>query len=156
MSDDKRILGRPSLFLKDGYGKTVVLEDVKTKSEDTKKEVKGSLRLWLENENFDKYRDKLLDLAIVVDVSEEHFLDKHQGRDVDNIERVILNLLEMNKADKTEPYLYKNDRQVVRLLVYKRLKKKIADYETVALHLSFREYDCSEQMILIKKESQDF
>ena len=75
---------------------------------------------------------------------------------MDNIAKFVLDALE----GKKEPYLFKNDKQVARLLVYKRVREEIEsidtpdlrqEFDTSQLHISFRKHLPKEQMILASK-----
>ncbi len=161
----KKALSKPPIYLDDAEGIHVVLEDVKTEGglDDA---LVSSIEGWLKDlKGVDAYKSEPfdpLDLAIVVDVSKRH-LDGKGARDVDNIPKKLLDLLKMDEAKPSKPYLFRDDKQVARLLVWKRLKRDyrkrdFLDYETHALHLSFRKHDCKKhsQMILVQQECGDF
>ncbi len=99
---------------------------------------------WMNNSNFTHFRNCLIDLSIVVFLDHKRF----KTQDCDNIAKVILDSLK--KLDNSTPYLFENDKQVVRLLVYKLEAKQYPGYRTNQVVISFREHDPDKQMILQK------
>ncbi len=63
--------------------------------------------------------------------------------------KVVLDALKKSDKDPSKPYLFKDDSQVVRLLIYKLETKEVSGYETNSLIISFREHNPNEQMILV-------
>lgn len=118
-----------------------------TKKKEMIKEIKINLESWMKNPHFDEIRKKKLDLAIVIYV--DKFRMKKQ--DVDNIAKTVLDALRKSKKNEHKPYLFEDDSQIVRLLVYKLETKKLKGYETNSLVISFREHNPQKQMILVEQ-----
>lgn len=134
------------LFLEDSEGSAGDLITIKTsRKKDTIKDMTTNIKSWLENKHFTEFKNKEMDLAIVVYVNKQRM----KMQDVDNIAKVVLDALK-----KPEPYLFENDSQVIRLLVYKMLQKPVKDYNTDAVIISFREYNPDKQMILVDRTSR--
>jgi len=139
----------PLLVLENAIGFIHDLQVIITKKErktEIIRESRNRLESWLKNRYFDQYRNKKLDLAIVI------YLDKNRYRrqDIDNIAKVILDMLKKDK-ESGRPYLFKDDSQVIRLLIYKIETKKFGRYKTNSLVISFREHDPKKQMILVEQ-----
>ena len=60
-----------------------------------------------------------------------------------------MDALEKDDAEPLWNYLYKNDSQVCRILVWKIEKKMDSDYNTASTTISFRIHDPSKQMIMV-------
>jgi len=92
----------------------------------------------------------LIDLAVFLEVDINNF----KKQDLDNIQKVVLDALQKDKADPSWNYLYENDSQVCRILVWKAEKKEIKilneKYNTASMMISFRIHDPLKQMIMDK------
>ena len=112
-----------------------------------KRQIKEKIRIdlanWLKNPHFDTMRHGLLDIAAVATVNDRNMLIQ----DVDNIAKVVLDGLKEEKGDSR--FLFHDDNQVTRLLIYKLRSKKVPGYNTDSLTISFRAHDSNKQMILI-------
>ena len=138
----------PHLALENNIGSSGDLGEVAT-GKGRQESIEGlrvSLDSWMRNSDFDEFRDKKLDLAIVAMVNK----DRMNHQDVDNLSKQVLDALKKPKdgKSKVEGYLFNDDCQVVRLLVYKLLREDDERYDTDEISISFREYDPSRQMIL--------
>ena len=136
----------PPLELEDAYCSIYVLMAVKTGNKAKKylvvKQIRDELAYWMKNNNLDPIRDKELDLAIVV--SRE---SRHIGiQDVDNIAKWVIDALKKNKEDTH--YLFNDDKQIFRLLVYKQVAIKLPEYNTDSISISCRVHNPNKQMIL--------
>jgi Holliday junction resolvase RusA-like endonuclease len=150
------------LVLEDSKGSANDLIEIKTGGNKnrkwTKKELTINIKSWMENKYFDKFREKKLDLSIVAYVNDYRM----KNQDVDNIAKPILDALQKDKNDPKKPYLFKDDSQVVRLIVYKKPKEDLVVkdhakewiYKTDSVMLSFREHDPKKQMILVDRTSR--
>jgi Holliday junction resolvase RusA-like endonuclease len=148
-----RIKKGPSPALEDATGMAADLITLKTgkpNKNETAKKIKTNLENWMENVGFDELRGKLLDIAIVAKVNKQRM----EAQDLDNIAKIVLDSLKKNdKLDfKRDTFLFKDDSQVVRLLVYKMPREEDELYSTDELVISFREHDSKKQMILVEKE----
>lgn len=112
-----------------------IMTSIKTKSV-TINEIRLSLQGWMENKEFDMFRNQKIDLAIVVYTNKNNL----ERQDVDNIAKVVLDALCMNRNHEGS-FLFNNDNQIVRLLVYK-MEKTPDDYsDTDEFIISFRAHD---------------
>jgi len=80
-----------------------------------------------------EFRNHDLDLAIVADVPE----GVYRRQDVDDLAKTVFDALQ--EGSDSEPYLFKKDSQIVRLLVYKQVEEKLEgkefkDYGFCQLH----------------------
>lgn len=118
-----------------------------TKKKEMEAEIRMELADWMQTSHFEEFRNKKLDLAIVA------FVDKlrMKNQDVDNIAKVVLDSLRKSKKDHSKPYLFEDDSQIVRLLIYKLERGEYEEYETNSMAISFREHDPSKQMILVEQ-----
>ena len=139
----------PFPVLENNLGTIIDLVTIKTKGE-YRKEVTSTIRLnmesWMKNQHFEGIKEAELDLAIVACVNP----DRVKNQDIDNIAKVVLDALKKSEGD--DRFLFYDDCQVVRLLVWKIQQEEQADYNTDTLTISFRIYDPSKQMILIEPE----
>jgi len=101
--------------------------------------IKKDLSSWMEKEDFNRFRSERLDLAIVARVTKQRM----KQQDVDNIAKVVLDALKRNKevGSKQDVFLFYDDSQVVRLLVYKIPREEDEMYDTDSLQISFRIHD---------------
>jgi Holliday junction resolvase RusA-like endonuclease len=139
--------------LKDSIGIYADLITVKSGKEADKKEttknIKLNLEKWAGNPKFEKFRKVPMDLAIVIKMNKYRF--RHQ--DVDNIVKIVLDALKKNNKSDTI-FLFEDDSQVVRLLVWKMKREEDFYYNTDQLIISFREHDSRKQMEMIKEDEK--
>ena len=140
---------RPHLVLKASEGSFDDLVTIKTGSE-YKKEIteiiKTNLWSWMQNPNFKDIRGGFLDLAIVARINPMRM----KTQDIDNIAKVILDALKEKEGDSR--FLFHDDCQIVRLLVWKIQEEKLQGYNTDSLTISFRVHDGKKQMTLVGPE----
>lgn len=132
------------LVLEDSEGTFGDLITVKTKSETKKKmieEIRSSQGSWMEKFPYLHDTNKKIDLAIVV-YRQVGYLKR---QDLDNIAKVVL--------DALKGYLFKDDSQIVRLLLVKKEAELLAGYDTDSLVISFRIHNPERDMILINKKN---
>jgi Holliday junction resolvase RusA-like endonuclease len=97
--------------------------------------IKTNLETWLKNQDFDPYRNAPLDTAMVL------FIDKQRikKQDVDNIAKIVLDALKKDDKYRRESYLFDDDSQLIRLLVYGIPRCEDDVYNTDTMTISFRE-----------------
>ena len=138
----------PLLVLEESEGVVTDLIVIKTRTNRKKmiKDIKINLEHWMKNHNFDEFRDCNIDLAIVAKVNKQRM----KQQDIDNVAKVVLDALKKNENIdfKPEIFLFNDDSQIVRLLIYKMLRKEDKIYDTDSLTISFRKHDPYKQMIL--------
>ena len=139
----------PPLLLENSEGSFYDLVTIKTGSK-YKKEitdiVKTNLWSWMQNPNFKDIRGEALDLAIVASVNPSRM----KTQDIDNIAKVVLDALKKRAEDSS--FLFYDDYQIVRLLIWKIQSEKRPMYNTDSLSISFRVHNNKKQMILIEPE----
>jgi len=139
----------PPLLLEDSEGSFYDLVTIKTGSK-YKKEitdvVKTNLWSWMQNPNFKDIRGEALDLAIVASVNPSRM----KTQDIDNIAKVVLDALKKRAGDSS--FLFYDDYQIVRLLIWKIQSEKRPMYNTDSISISFRVHNNKKQMILIEPE----
>jgi len=137
----------PPLVLEDSEGSFYDLVTIKTGSK-YKREitdtVKTNLWSWMQNPNFKDIRGESLDLAIVASVNPSRM----KTQDIDNIAKVVLDALKKRAGESS--FLFHDDYQVVRLLIWKIQSEKRPMYNTDSLSISFRVHNNKKQMILIE------
>ncbi len=137
------------LILEGSKGSSNSLFIVKTSSKikpETIKKIKLDLENWLENKNFDEFRNKKIDLSLVIYTSELNM----KIQDVDNIAKIILDAICFSKHHG-KPFLFENDNQILRLLVYKIKQEEMKESNTDEFVISFREHNAELQMNLIER-----
>lgn len=137
----------PFPVLEDNLGSSVDLITIKTKGEHRKdviSTIRCNLKSWMANSYFEDVRKSNLDIAIIACVS----LSRMKNQDIDNISKVVLDALKKSEGD--DRFLFYDDRQVVRLLVWKLQETECVGYNTDTLTISFRIHDDKKQMILIE------
>ena len=134
------------LVLEDSLGYFSDLITVKTGDKinisKTREELVKYIKYWMGRPDFNDLRKEKLDFAIVI------YLDsrRYKLQDCDNISKMVLDTLEKKK--NPEAYLFEDDRQIVRLLLYKIEAEKSKEFETNQMIVSFRKHDPNKQMIL--------
>ena len=131
------------LVLEDSEGAFGDLITVKTKKKIRKeiiKEIRSSQGSWMENFPYLHDTNEKIDLAIVV-YRRVGYLKR---QDLDNIAKVVL--------DALKDCLFKDDSQIVRLLLVKKEAELLAGYDTDSLVISFRIHDPERDMILTSKK----
>lgn len=126
---------------------------IKTSRPDTIEELRNEMRNWLDNESFDKFKDKPLDLAIVVRPRVE---SNGEIPDVDNLGKNIIDAfvkpvtssLDDHPADKKDRYLVNDDTQFVRVL----MRRMNPLHAKGVITVSFREFDPEKPMKLHNPE----
>jgi Holliday junction resolvase RusA-like endonuclease len=139
----------PNLRLEDCFGYCSVLVTVKTNGKNKKvmiEEIKNQMNNWLQNLGFEKIRDKPLDIAIIFNRNPMYY----NKQDVDNVAKIVLDALKKNSRNNDNRFLFFDDSQVVRLLVWKLEAPIIENWGTENLLICFRVHDSSKQMILIE------
>ena len=137
----------PFLQLEGSYGVSGDLGEVKTGSDyrkDMIDTIKNNLSIWMANSAFEPIRGQQLDLAIVVKLSPYRL----KNQDVDNIVKVICDALQQQKGD--EHFLFDDDSQIIRMLVWKILRTEDPQWYTDSYDISFRIHDSNKQMNLIE------
>ena len=139
----------PFPVLENNLGSFVDLVTISTKNKN-RKEVISTIRMnlesWMKNHHFEGTREAELDLAIIASVSP----GRMKNQDIDNISKVVLDALKESGDD--DRFLFYDDCQVIRLLVWKIKQEELADYNTDTLTISFRIHDPKKQMILVEPE----
>lgn len=118
---------------KRGYDKRQVQEAIKSK-----------IQNWVDAPGFKDIRNEFLDLAIIASVNPQRM----KTQDVDNISKTVLDALQQGKNDSR--FLFYNDNQIIRLLVWKVKRTEQKDCDTDSLEISFRVHDSKKQMTLEK------
>ncbi len=132
----------PNLILENQFGTFHDIINLKTsKRKEMKKKLRENLGNWLINKNFELTKNELLDVSILLYVDRK----KYKTQDVDNAAKIILDTIK-----KTN--ICEDDRQIIRLLVYKISRIEYKNEETSSLIISFRKHDKSKQMNLIENE----
>ena len=128
------------------FSDLITISSRKDNRDETIKIIKTNLAAWMKNEHFDRYRNQQLDVAIVLFVDEQ----KMKKQDVDNVGKIVLDALKQGAKDehRKEAYLFDDDSQVVRLLVYKLPRCEDEENNTDCMVVSFRRHDYVEQMLL--------
>jgi len=138
----------PTFELEDSKGLFSDLITTKTgvNRKKTIESIKKNLASWMGKKDFNRFRNKRLDLAIAARVNKQRM----KQQDVDNIAKVVLDALRRSdKAGfKRDVFLFYDDSQVVRLLVCKIPREEDEMYNTDGLDISFRIHDPQKQMIL--------
>jgi Holliday junction resolvase RusA-like endonuclease len=98
----------------------------------------------MKNPHFESVRTSPLDLAIVARVNP----DRMRKQDIDNIAKVVIDALK--KTDGDPRFLFQDDCQIVRLLVWKFQEEEYAGYNADSLTISFRVHDDRKQMVLVE------
>ena len=147
MKSESRFSSGKQKVLENCEGSFGTLIDVETATD--KKEMIQKIRTdfgeYFKNEKFVKLKEAPLDIAIFLEVN----LHRYKTQDLDNIQKIVLDALEKDDAEPSWNYLYKNDSQVCRILVWKIEKKMDSDYNTASMTISFRIHDPSKQMIMV-------
>jgi Holliday junction resolvase RusA-like endonuclease len=149
----KKKLGRMGmdspLLLEDAFGSAGDLVEIKSGTKyrcEVRKILKCNLEAWMKTPGFDEIRSQFLDLAVVARVNEKRI----KRQDVDNIAKIVLDALKETEGDPR--FLFRDDSQIVRLLVWKIRKTDSPDYETDSIAISFRKHDPDKQMILVRQK----
>ena len=142
-----RIGSGPFLVLEDNLGTSDDLITIRTKGEyrkETIEQIRRNVESWMKNPDFDSVRSLPLDLAIVARVSPSRM----KKQDIDNIAKVVMDALKKSEGDPR--FLFYDDHQVIRLLVWKLQETEYTGYNTDTLTISFRIHDDRKQMILVE------
>jgi len=136
----------PFLQLADSIGVSANLGEVRAGSKyrkETINTIKADLGNWMGNNDFQPVRGQQLDLAIVIKLSPHRF----KKQDTDNIAKVICDALKKRRGD--DRFLFNDDSQIVRLLIWKAQRVEDPLWETDSYDISFRIYDSSKPMELV-------
>lgn len=139
----------PFLQLADSIGVSGNLGEIRTGSKyrkETINKIKTDLGNWMANNDFQPIRGQQLDLAIVIKLSSSRF----KRQDTDNIAKVICDALKKRSSDNR--FLFNDDSQIVRLLIWKIKQKEDPLWQTDSYDISFRIYDSSKIMELVQLE----
>ena len=121
----------PFPVLEDNQGSFADLVTVSTQNKNRKNviaTIRINLENWMKNRHFESIREAELDLAIVACVS----TGRMRNQDIDNISKVVLDALKKSEGD--DRFLFYDDHQVIRLLVWKIQQEELADYNTDTLY----------------------
>ena len=141
-----RIAASPLLVLDGSENYYHNLTTIKTSSKnkrEMKEKIRTDLKNWLNNPTLYSMQNQSLDIAIVVRVNSI----KVDRQDVDNVAKVVLDALKKKEGDSR--FLFHDDNQVIRLLVYKLKSEDVTGHITDSLTVSFRVHDPDKQMLLI-------
>ncbi|MCK4822523.1 RusA family crossover junction endodeoxyribonuclease [bacterium] len=137
----------PFLKLEDNLGTFDDLVIIKTGGKYRKEiieQVRCNIGNWMNNPHFDNVRTSPLDLAIIARINPRRI----KSQDVDNIAKVVIDALK--KTEEDPRFLFYDDCQVVRLLIWKIPEREVTGYNTDSLTISFRIHDNRKQMVLIE------
>jgi len=137
----------PFLVLEDSLGTIGDLVTIKTRGNRRREiieQIRCNITIWMRNPNFESVRTSALDLAIIACVTP----NRMKNQDIDNIAKVVIDALK--KSDEDPRFLFYDDSQVVRLLVWKLQEEEYAGYNTDSLTISFRIHDDRKQMVLVE------
>lgn len=144
-----RISSRPYLVLKNSDGSFDDLVTIKTGGRYKRAVmdvIKTNLGNWMQNPSFKDIRGKLLDLAIVARISARRM----KSQDIDNLAKIVLDALKEKEGDPC--FLFRDDSQIARLLVWKIEREEQPGWNTDSLTISFRVHDDKKQMALVESE----
>ncbi len=138
-----RVAGHLYLFLEDAEFYDGDLIDIHTtKRREMIKKIRTNLSAHKPPEHLKR---ALLDVAIVLHVRK----GRYKTQDLDNIAKIVVDALEKpNNEEDKHPYLYENDNQIIRLLLYKIQRKDQLDAETSQLSISARKHNPNKDMVL--------
>jgi len=139
----------PFLQLADSIGVSGNLGEIRTGSRYRKETINTiitDLGNWMGNNDFQPIRGQQLDLAIVIKLSPYRF----NNQDADNIAKVICDALKKRRGD--DRFLFNNDSQIIRLLIWKMQRVEDPLWETDSYDISFRTHDSSKSMELVQPE----
>lgn len=116
-----------------------------------KKETISEIKTHIEYEKrndltWEEIEKEKLDVGILVHINKK----RYKSQDVDNIAKVVLDAL---KKTKSGSYLIDDDSQIIRLLVYKKLREKIKNSETDQISVSIRKHNPKMDMKLIRSNT---
>jgi Holliday junction resolvase RusA-like endonuclease len=135
------------LILEGNKGSSSDLITIKTtKKKEIIKEIVENISSWMNNPNFEHLKNKPLDAAIVIYVDKSRM----KRQDIDNVAKIVLDALKKSKKNIEKPYLFEDDAQIIRLLIYKQERNELNGYETSSIVISYREHDPNKQMILVE------
>lgn len=138
---------KPFYELEDSFGTFDDLITIRTKGKYRKgtiEQIRRNIGSWMNNPGFESVRSLSLDLAIIARISQ----NRMKNQDVDNIAKVVMDALKKSEGDPR--FLFYDDCQIIRLLVWKLEEVEYTSYNTDSLTISFRVHDISKQMILIE------
>lgn len=115
------------------------LDDVETS--EAISELRMHFEGWVMNEHFDEHREGAIDLAVVYDAPQS----SDNSKDVDNVGKTVTSALQAHPEDERDRHLVRDDSQIMRMLVDKRVDE-IQDQPRVVI--SFRKHDPERQMVL--------
>ncbi len=139
----RRVAAHYYLFLEDSEFDSGDLIDIHTNKRDKMiKKIRSDLMLYNVPESL---RKELLDVAIVIHLRK----GRYKTQDLDNIAKIILDALQKPKnSEDSLGYLYENDNQIIRLLLYKIEREEDPEAETSQLSISARKHNPNKEMIL--------
>lgn len=113
-----------------------------------KKETISKIKAHIEYEkrndlSWKELEEEKLDVAIVIHINS----CRYKSQDVDNIAKVVLDAL---KKGKLGSYLIEDDSQIIRLLIYKKLREKSEISETDQVSVSMKKHDPEKDMKIIR------
>jgi Holliday junction resolvase RusA-like endonuclease len=109
--------------------------------------IRNNLESWMKNPYFETIRDQPLDLAIVARIIPKRM----RSQDIDNLAKVVLDALKKKEGDPR--FLFHDDSQIVRLIVWKIKRQEQEGWNTDSLTISFRIHDDKKQMVLVEPET---
>lgn len=142
-----RMGSKPHLALEDSLGTFDDLVTIKTRGKYRRElieQIRRNLESWMKNPHFENVKASSLDLAIVARVSPSRM----KNQDIDNIAKLVIDALK--KTDGDSRFLFYDDCQIVRLLVWKLQEEEYAGWNTDSLTISFRIHDDRKQMVLFE------
>lgn len=145
-----RISSRPYLVLENSDGSFDDLVTIKTGGRYKRAVmdvIKTNLGNWMQNPSFKDIRGELLDLVIVARVSARRM----KSQDIDNLAKIVLDALKEKAGDPC--FLFRDDSQIARLLVWKIEREEQPGWNTDSLTISFRVHDDKKQMALVESEA---
>lgn len=146
-SKDKGISKERYLRFEDSFIHGDLLEietNRKFKKENTLK-LRKMMPISAKDEKISKIKGELVDVAIVLYLGK----NRYKSQDLDNVSKIILDAIKKNGEDDKE-YFIEDDRQVARLLLYKKQRIEDAEAETSQISISIRKHDPQKEMTLVE------
>ncbi|MDP3026756.1 MAG: DNA methyltransferase [Nanoarchaeota archaeon] len=126
------------------HGDLIEIKTSKKYKKETMNLIRKNMILSCENPNLNNLKNQLLDVAIIIYVNRH----KYSNQDLDNVAKLVLDSMKEKKGE--DLCFMKDDKQIVRLLLYKLPRIENSDSDTSQLSISIRKHNPEKEMRLIE------
>ena len=126
------------------HGDLIEVKTSKKYRKEMIEKIRGNITFTSGHPDLSLIKDELLDIAVVIYITPM----RYRRQDLDNVAKIVLDALtQRNKED--QDYLFKDDCQIVRLLLYKKQRIELPEADTSQMSISIRKPEYANNFLAV-------